>query len=174
MKKLKTYTLTALALGALSLAGSLTYSRGSQAKGAYSTPVTVMNTTANSVPVSPALPAQPFFQELSNQGSQLQAFGPGTGTFGITALTFTNFNNATETVRVFQPILSGGSPGICNGATVFGGGQGVRVQVPAGGTTQLTFPTPIVMTPSNSQTCGGVSFTNTDGSVYVNVVGYSN
>ena len=37
-------------LAGMFLIGSLTYHPGSQAKGAYSTPVTVMNTNANSVP----------------------------------------------------------------------------------------------------------------------------
>jgi hypothetical protein len=46
MKRLRTYALSAVALGGLFLIGSLMHSRESQAKGAYSTPVTVMNTTS--------------------------------------------------------------------------------------------------------------------------------
>jgi hypothetical protein len=46
MKKIKTYAASAMALGGLFLIGSLMRSRDSQAKGAYSTPVTVMNTNA--------------------------------------------------------------------------------------------------------------------------------
>lgn len=43
MKKIKTYVLSTMALGGLLLIGSVVRSRDSQAKGAYSTPVTVMN-----------------------------------------------------------------------------------------------------------------------------------
>ena len=46
MKKIKTYALSAAALGGMFLIGSLMHSRGSEAKGAYATPVQVMNTTA--------------------------------------------------------------------------------------------------------------------------------
>ncbi len=46
MRKLKTYTLSVAALGGLFLIGSVMRSRDSQAKGAYSTPVTVMNTSS--------------------------------------------------------------------------------------------------------------------------------
>jgi hypothetical protein len=52
MRKMKTYILSAAALGGLFLIGSLLHSRDSQAKGAtYSTPVTVTNTTANAAGV---------------------------------------------------------------------------------------------------------------------------
>lgn len=46
MKKVKTYVLSAAALGGMFLIGSLMHSHGSEAKGAYSTPVQVMNTSA--------------------------------------------------------------------------------------------------------------------------------
>jgi len=52
MRKMKTYILSAAALGGLFLIGSLMHSRDSQAKGAtYATPVTVTNTTANAAGV---------------------------------------------------------------------------------------------------------------------------
>jgi hypothetical protein len=46
MKKIKTYALSAVALGGMFLIGSLMHSRGSEAKGAYASPVQVMNTSA--------------------------------------------------------------------------------------------------------------------------------
>ena len=46
MNKTKRFLISAAALVALFLIGSLTYHRGSQAKAGYSTPVQVMNTTA--------------------------------------------------------------------------------------------------------------------------------
>lgn len=46
MKKVKTYVLSAAALGGMFLIGSLMHSHGSEAKGAYATPVQVMNTSA--------------------------------------------------------------------------------------------------------------------------------
>src|ERR1039458_5515676 len=45
--KTKRYFLASAGLAGVFLIGSLTQHPGSQAKGAYSTPVTVMNTTAN-------------------------------------------------------------------------------------------------------------------------------
>ena len=50
MTKMTRNILMFAAAGALFLAGSLMESKGSKAKGGYSTPVTVMNTNANSVP----------------------------------------------------------------------------------------------------------------------------
>lgn len=47
MNKTKTYVWSAVVFGVLFLIGSLMQSRESQAKGAYSTPVTVMNTLQN-------------------------------------------------------------------------------------------------------------------------------
>lgn len=135
--------------------------------------VNVGNTTANPVPASPAMPSNPFFQELVNTGSSLQAFGPGTGTFAVTSLTLTNFDNVVHAIRIFQPALSGGSPGFCQGTSVIGGGQGVRVLVPSNQTVHLALPAPIVFGASNNQTCGGVSFENTNGTNYISVVGYS-
>jgi hypothetical protein len=48
---IKRYVLVPAALAGMFLIGSLTYHPGSQAKGAYSTPVQVMNTNSSSVPV---------------------------------------------------------------------------------------------------------------------------
>lgn len=175
MTKPKRYIFGFATAAGLFLIGSLLHSRGSVARGAYSTPVTVMNTGANPVPSSPAIPAAPFLQELSNSSfsSQLQAFGPGTGNaFAVSALTFTNFASGSETVRVFQPVLSGGTS--CSSTSVVGGGQSVRVNLAAGQTFQLTFPSPMVFTPNIGLLCGAVSFQNTDGNVFVSVVGYSN
>jgi hypothetical protein len=50
MTKMRKGILVFAGFGALFLAGSLMESKGSKAKGGYSTPVTVMNTNANSVP----------------------------------------------------------------------------------------------------------------------------
>ena len=50
MNKAKRLVAASVALAGMFLIGSLTHHPGSQAKGAYSTPVTVMNTNANSVP----------------------------------------------------------------------------------------------------------------------------
>lgn len=46
----KRFVAASAGLAGMFLIGSLTYHPGSQAKGAYSTPVTVMNTNSNSVP----------------------------------------------------------------------------------------------------------------------------
>ena len=50
MTKTKRLLITSAALAAMGLIGSLSWHKGSQAKGAYSTPVQVMNTPASSVP----------------------------------------------------------------------------------------------------------------------------
>jgi hypothetical protein len=49
--KTKRYFLASAGLAGMFLIGSLTHHPGSEAKGAYSTPVTVMNTTANAAAV---------------------------------------------------------------------------------------------------------------------------
>ena len=175
MRSIQTYVFSAAALGGLLVIGSLTHSRGSRAQGAYASPVSVMNTTANPVPASPAMPANPFFQEIVNSGpgSSLQSFGPGTGTFALTSLTFSNFDNVTHVMRVFVPVLTGGTPGFCQGASVIGGGSGVRVLVPANQSVHLALPAPIVFGQSNNQTCAGVTFENSNGTNYISAVGYS-
>jgi hypothetical protein len=50
MMNAKRWVLMSAALAGMFLVGSVTHHAGSEAKGAYSTPVTVMNTSANSVP----------------------------------------------------------------------------------------------------------------------------
>ena len=50
MNKTKRFLITSAALAGMGLVGSLSWHKGSQAKGAYSTPVQVMNTSASSVP----------------------------------------------------------------------------------------------------------------------------
>jgi len=175
VRNIQTYIFSAAALGGLLVAGSLLHSRGSRAQGAYASPVSVTNTTANPVPASPAMPANPFFQEITNNISSgsLQAVGPGSGAFAITSLTMTNFGGVGQSIRVFQPVLSGGSPGSCIGTSIVGGGQGIRVEVQPNSSIHLAFPAPIVINASNGQTCAGVTFENTNGTNYVNFVGYS-
>ncbi len=70
MNKIKTYSLSALALTGMFLIGSLTRSRDSQAKGAYSTPVTVMNTSNEPVPAQDAekLARIPYQSHVSGSG----------------------------------------------------------------------------------------------------------
>jgi len=51
VKRSSRLILSAAALGGMFLIGSLTYHPGSQARGAYATPVTVTNTSSSSVPV---------------------------------------------------------------------------------------------------------------------------
>lgn len=172
MKNAKRYLIGFAAAASLFLIGSVMRSPGSQAKGAYATPVQVMNTTANSVPASPAIPGSPFVQEVSSSVS-LAAIGPGAANaFAISSLTVTNFNNNQQVVRVFQPSLTGTLIN-CSTATVNGGGQSVRVNLAPGQSMHLAFPSPLVMTPSNGLACAGVSFTDTTGSVYVTAVGYA-
>jgi hypothetical protein len=165
-----------VALSGLLVIGSVLEHRGSRANGAYASPVQVMNTPASAVPASPAMPGQPYSVEIFNGGvgAQNQAFGPGTGNlYGITSLTFSNFDVGTSVVRVFQPVLSGGTAGNCNGAGVIGGGQGVRVSVPSGQSVHLTFPTPVVFQTNNSQNCAAVTFQNANGTQYVFANGFS-
>jgi len=169
MKNAKRYALGFAAAAGLFLIGSVMRSPGSEAKGAYATPVQVTNTTASSVPASPAIPGSPFVQEV-NSSSGTMAIGPGAvNAFAITSLTITNFAGNGQTVRVFQPILTAGFD--CSSSLVRGGGQGVRVNLSPGQSLHLPFPSPLVMTPSNGLACAGVSFTDTTGAVYLTAVG---
>jgi len=145
--------------------------RGSHAKAADATPVTITNTTANNVPASVAVPASPCWLELAGPGFGVP-FGPGSGgSFAITSLAATNFGSSSATFRVYQPGLSGS--GSCSGASVISGGQGLRARIPAGQTVNLTFPGPIVITPSNGLLCTGADFINAN-RTYLTVVGFTN
>jgi hypothetical protein len=177
MRKLRPYMMTGIALSGLLVIGSVMEHRGSVANGAYASPVQVMNTPATSVPASMAMPANPVLVEVSNSGpgSQTQAFGPGQGnSYAITSLTLSNFEAVSETIRIFQPILTGGVANNCNTASITGGGQSVRVSVPAGQSLHLTFPSPIVIN-TNSGTqmnCAAVAFPDNSGSLYMTANGF--
>lgn len=171
MKKLGTFLTGAAVLSGLLVIGSVLEHQGSRAQGAYASPVQVMNTTGSAVPTTAGVPAQPILIEATSPGSV--AFGPGTGSsYAITSLTFTNLDAVSNVVRVFQPVLQGGSAGTCFGAQVIGGGTGERVSIPSGQTVHLAFPTPIVFTAGTQQNCAGVTFTNNNSSVSVIANGF--
>jgi hypothetical protein len=137
-------------------------SRESQAKGGSVTPVMIVNT------------AKPFFREIVNRGAGVQTFGQGVGTFAVTSITLTNYDSGCQRVRIFQPVLSGGTYGQCADTTVSAFGAGVRAIVPGNQTLQLTFPSPIVFPAVDGQTCGAISFQSSNGLVYADISGYSN
>jgi hypothetical protein len=103
MKK-RTYVCGFAALASLFLIGSLMQSRESQAKGAYSTPVTVMNTTSNTVP---SLDWERVSRIPYESTAQPQGNCPN-GT-GIQQCVFSSFTAPPSGFRLAVEKVSGGS-----------------------------------------------------------------
>ncbi len=159
-----------LVLGVAILALSLPKS----AHGVVATLVQLVNTTANPVPVSPAIPGQPFTATAGIQfGFQdTQILGPGTGTWAVGSITAANSSDAGTFVFVSATTTTG-SAGTCNGTTSFSGNEPhFSIEIPAHQTVHLTFPTPAVYAPLGGYTCVAVVDNNlTNGSVSVTLVG---
>jgi hypothetical protein len=104
------------------------------------------------------------------------SIGPGTGIFGITSLTLTNFDLSPQQVFIFVPIFAGGACG-SGGAQIIGGtSPQMTVYVPPQSTLHLTYPTPLVVNPFAGITCIAAEVTTLlhGGSVEVDVNGVIN
>ncbi len=98
MRKVKTYAMSAVTLGGLFLIGSVMRSRDSQAKGAYSTPVMVMNTNSQPGSVLDAERATRIpYESASVQGGA-----------GLQWYTFAGFTKAPAGYRLVVENVSGG------------------------------------------------------------------
>jgi hypothetical protein len=104
------------------------------------------------------------------------SMGPGTGIFGVTSLTLTNFDTSPQQVFIFVPIFSGGGCGT-GGSNIIGGtAPQMTVYVPAQSTLHLTYPTPLVVNPYAGITCIAAEVTTLlhGGSVEIDVNGVIN
>jgi hypothetical protein len=112
----------------------------------------------NSVGTS-VLPNRPFTRSAGN-GPGYRSVGPGSsGTLGVTSITFTNSTGTLEQVFVFTPIFQSGS--VCGSTNVIGGSNPrFYVVVPAYQTVHLTYPSPMVFSAVNGQSC--VAFSGGD------------
>ena len=126
--------------------------------------------------VEVVIPSKPFFTELSVTGSAASSDGPDTGQFGVTSLTFTNYDAAPQQVFVFAPIFSNGSVTNCSSSSVIGGGgPQLNVMVPAKGTLHVAYPTPLVFSTVFGHTCIAAEITtNHTNGVTVGVNGFVN
>jgi hypothetical protein len=96
------------------------------------------------------LPSRPFNESFSL--SPAGSAGPGTsGVLGVTAITLTNFSASNTTVFVFNPLFASGSS--CGSPVIGGSGPRFYVDVPAGQTVHLTYPSPLVFTPISGNSC---------------------
>lgn len=102
--------------------------------------------------VEPAQPSRPYNNSVNGSSSYVTT-GPGTaGVLGITAITLTNLGSANRAVFVFAPVLADGQ--VCGSTNVIGGGYPrFYVQVPAGQTVHLTYPSPLVYSGVGGQSC---------------------
>ena len=71
--------------------------------------------------VEEVIPAKTYTGRMSVLNAT-NSIGPGTGIFGITSLTLTNFDTSPQQVFIFVPIFSGGGWG-SGGALIIGGTQ---------------------------------------------------
>ena len=125
--------------------------------------------------VEEVIPAHTFagrMQVLNTTSS----IGPGTGIFGVTSLTLTNFDAQPQQVFIFVPIFSGGGCG-SGGSNVIGGTlPQMTVYVQPQQTLHLAYPTPLVINPFQNITCIAAEVTTLlhGGSVEIDVNGVVN
>jgi hypothetical protein len=108
------------------------------------------------------------------------SIGPGSGIFGITSITLTNFSSSPQQVFIYVPVFSdigarsrcGGDDGLISG----GANPQMTVYVQSQSTLHLTYPTPLVISPRDGVTCIAAQVTTmlNNGSVEVNVNGVVN
>lgn len=98
------------------------------------------------------LPSRPY-NGSANGSAAYVTIGPGAGgTLGMTSLTLTNLGSANRAVFVFAPLFSDGQA--CGSSSVVGGSSPrFYVQVPAGQTIHLTYPSPVVYGGIAGQSC---------------------
>jgi hypothetical protein len=104
------------------------------------------------------------------------SMGPGTGIFGVTSLTLTNFDTSAQQVFIFVPIFSGGGCGSGGSSIIGGTGPQMTVYVQPQSTLHLSYPTPLVINPYAGITCLAAEVTTLlhGGSVEIDVNGVVN
>jgi hypothetical protein len=125
--------------------------------------------------VEEVIPAHTFSGRMQVLNAT-KSMGPGTGIFGISSLTLTNFDTQPQQVFIFVPIFSGGGCGT-GGSNIVGGTEPqMTVYVRPQETLHLTYPTPLVFSPFNGITCLAAEVTTLlhGGSVEIDVNGVVN
>jgi len=125
--------------------------------------------------VEEVIPARTYSGRMQVLNST-NSTGPGTGIFGITSLTLTNFDSSPQQVFIFVPIFSGGDCG-SGGSNIIGGtSPQMTVYVQPQTTLHLAYPTPLVVNPLSNITCIAAEVTTLlhGGSVEVDVNGVVN
>jgi hypothetical protein len=168
MNKAKRYLCGFALLAGLFVIGSLMRSPESQAKGAYSSPVTVLNTSSNPVPimgaVSGAVPSQPFFAPaFAPFNGNAVVIGTGSGMLAITSITLSNVGPVTNSITIYSQTVGFGLLGACTGQRQGSGQPSLSVLVPPSQTLHLAFPSPLVFKQNGADTCIGVLQTNSSG-----------
>jgi hypothetical protein len=120
---------------------------------------------------SPAFPSNPFFAAMTITSGQKKAVGPDAGTLGVTSLTISNFNNSTQQLFIFAPVIKGTN---CNGTISGGGSPTLHLLLEPNKTVHLTFPTPLVFAKIGSVSCIAAEVTTVQAaSVIIEVNGFS-
>ena len=163
MKVLKSVLCAATGLGALAIIGTVTAPRIVAAiKAAY---------------VEVVIPGRPFsdFVTVTNNSGNGVPLGPGSGVLGISSITLNNYNSTTQIVTVFPAILTGNSPGACNGTIIGGSSPQLGFIIAPNSTLHVPYPTPVAMSVSGGATCiAAQSNSNQTKSVEVYVTGFVN
>ena len=104
--------------------------------------------------VEVVFPSRPYSYTIPlGLSTDYKVAGPGTGTLGITSLTFRNADVNPQDVWVANPVLSGNAPGTCSGTVSNTNEPGFYITVPARSTLHLPYPTPLVFNPNNGSSC---------------------
>jgi hypothetical protein len=125
--------------------------------------------------VEEVIPSKTFSGRMSVLNTT-NSMGPGTGIFGVTSLTLTNFDTSPQQVFIFVPIFSGGGCGSGGSNIVGGTGPQMTVYVQPQSTLHLSYPTPLVINPFAGITCLAAEVTTLlhGGSVEIDVNGVLN
>lgn len=122
--------------------------------------------------VSPALPAHPFFDEMTLLGNARKAVGVTGQTLAVTTITISNFDANTQQLFVFRPVMSDGD---CLSGTVVGGAAPLaHLILEPLKSVQLQYPVPMVFDPIGGLGCIAAEVTTVHtGAVVVGVNGFS-
>lgn len=106
--------------------------------------------------VEQVIPAKTFSSStvLDLGNNYASSIGPGTGIYGISSITLTNFSISPQVITIFVPVFASGGCG-GSGLQISGSGEGpfIRVYVQPKSTLHFTYPTPLVINPLNGITC---------------------
>ena len=119
-----------------------------------------------------ALPAEPFFGEMTLLNGDQKAIGVPGRRLAVTSITISNFNSGTQQLFLFNPVMSSAS---CGGAITGGSFPLAHLLLEPFKSVQLLYPTPLVFEPIGGVGCiaGEVTTNEPGGSVVVGVTGFT-